>query len=174
MTANQRSRIGPGHSSESWTREQAFIYTGVFVGGQGHWQADRRGGSDVKRRLKLYAADKGHRPYEETLCQKRQDAQDVGLVPGLYLLHCASCRLCIGLQLMITPESPAVPFELLYSRFDRLPDVFVADNACHVVRFCLRADRSLTSARLTLPLSSYCRPCTRACESKKLSATSSS
>lgn len=136
LTAKQRARIGAGNDSEAWTREQAFIYTGTFVGGQKDgWHPDSTGGSDVKRRLRLYEADRENRPYDETPCVKRQDAHNAGLVPGVYLLHCAHCRLCVGIQLMITPESPATPFEILQTRFETLPDVFVADNACHVVRY---------------------------------------
>jgi len=135
MSAQERRRIRGGHQPERWSREEAFLRTGVYVGGQRDWQPTENGGSDVVRALNLYGADRvNQHPYAETPCRKRQDYQKPQLVPGIYLLHCAGCGLCVGFQLMITAESPAVPFELLYTRFESLPSVFVADNACHVVR----------------------------------------
>ena len=67
-----------------------------------------------------YYAD-GRREREKLLpgCRKKS-LKHQRLNPGLFTVFCPH-KICLGFQLMVDPESPRVPFEILMTRFEVIP-----------------------------------------------------
>lgn len=61
------------------------------------------------------------------------------LNPGLFTMFCPH-GICLGFQLMSSPESPRTAFDILVRRFRTLPKIIVYDNACHLHLYCLKRE----------------------------------
>jgi len=146
---DKRSQIGNRNIATTtclppWhTREEAFFRTATFVGGQGHWQASALGGSDVLRKKGAYAADESRSsssdPMAAASCNKLHEKRK-SLLPGVFIIYCEGCQRALGFQAMPHAESPESPFELLLTRWQTPPDVFVCDNACKVSEYALNRE----------------------------------
>ena len=56
------------------------------------------------------------------------------LNPGLFTVFCPH-KICLGFQLMVDPESPRIPFDILMTRFEVMPEEIIYDNCCNLHRF---------------------------------------
>jgi hypothetical protein len=62
--------------------------------------------------------------------------------PGVFCVLCPH-GVVYALTLMRSAESPAHLFDLLYSRFKKLPDLILYDNGCNEMQFCVRREPGL-------------------------------
>ena len=61
------------------------------------------------------------------------------LSSGIFTFFCQH-GICYGFQLMRTPESPRIPFDILMRRFQTMPRIIVYDNACKLHTYCLKRE----------------------------------
>ena len=61
------------------------------------------------------------------------------LSSGIFTFFCKH-SICIGFQLMRTPESPRIPFDILMRRFDKMPRIIIYDNACQLHTYVLKRE----------------------------------
>ncbi|KAI9189995.1 hypothetical protein H9P43_001428 [Blastocladiella emersonii ATCC 22665] len=59
------------------------------------------------------------------------------LAPGVVLFSCLCCRKCIGFQVLSNKESPRVVYQTLLTRFEKMPQYVIYDNACNALEYCL-------------------------------------
>lgn len=59
--------------------------------------------------------------------------------PGIFTAHCPH-RTCIGFHLMEKFEGPSSVFEVLFTRFASCPGYIIYDNACNLMRYCLKRE----------------------------------
>lgn len=52
--------------------------------------------------------------------------------------HCT--WVCYGFEVMVTAESPNVPFTFLKTRFEQPPEIVIYDNACNLFQYALNRD----------------------------------
>jgi len=64
------------------------------------------------------------------------------LSPGVFTLFCGH-GICYGFQIMDHSESPNVPFTILRTKFESIPQLVVYDNACRLHTYALRRDPQL-------------------------------
>lgn len=122
---------------EQWTQEEAFYRTGVWTGMPSScvWHATQYGGSQVQRAMPPYCMPHSQR----SNCTKHKD-QNKSLMPGLLLGWCLQCGTCAVVQLLPQAESPAVLYELLFTRWPQAPKKVVYDNGCNEADFCFNRD----------------------------------
>ena len=61
------------------------------------------------------------------------------LSSGIFTFFCPH-GICYGFQLMRTPESPRIPFDILMRRFQTMPRIIIYDNACKLHTYCLKRE----------------------------------
>jgi len=61
------------------------------------------------------------------------------LSPGLFTLQCTH-GVIFGFELMRHVETPQTPFELIYSRFEKAPRIFVYDNSCSLLAYAMKRE----------------------------------
>ena len=54
---------------------------------------------------------------------------------GVLLFWCADHSMCLGWILMPSAESPRLVFDVLCSRFPKMPEVLIYDNACNLFEY---------------------------------------
>lgn len=57
------------------------------------------------------------------------------LAPGIVLFYCLEHSKCIGFIVQKSPESPALIFETIVSRFKNIPETIVYDNGCNLFEY---------------------------------------
>ena len=89
--------------------------------------------------LANYAADENRRNNEErNLCNKKTRTHQT-LSPGLFTFFC-NHGVCHGFSLMDQPESPKTAFDILVTKFKKMPSVLVYDNACHLKLYTIKRE----------------------------------
>ena len=83
-----------------------------------------------------YDADRSKEKAEEE-CNK--EPKETKLSPGLFTMYCPH-GICLGLQLMDSPESPKTPFDLLVRRFQNIPRLIIYDNSCNLQVYSLKRE----------------------------------
>jgi CxC4 like cysteine cluster associated with KDZ transposases len=73
---------------------------------------------------------------ERLFCHKEQ-AFDAGCMPGVLLFYCVEHECCIGFVVLDGAESPRVVYEVLATRFERLPQNVIYDNGCNLSEYVL-------------------------------------
>ena len=86
-----------------------------------------------------YAADGPLHPRGGPTCTKYQ-YKHRRLTPGLFWIYCLECGVCIGFFVMDRAESPRTLFDVLFTRWERPPEVVVYDNSCHGQAFALNRE----------------------------------
>lgn len=71
----------------------------------------------------------------ETRCTKNTK-QSGKLGAGVLLFWCASHRICIGWTLLTEAESPKSVYDVLATRFQKMPQYIIYDNACNLFEYC--------------------------------------
>ena len=61
------------------------------------------------------------------------------LSSGIFTFFCKH-GICLGYQLMRTPESPRIPFDILMRRFQTMPRIIIYDNSCKLHTYCLKRE----------------------------------
>ena len=89
------------------------------------------------RGLPNYSADRKRRQ-QIGQCNKAIKDHNT-LSPGIFTVFCEHA-ICHGFQLMDSPESPRTPFNLLVTKFKKIPKIIVYDNACHLMLYCLKRE----------------------------------
>jgi hypothetical protein len=69
-------------------------------------------------------------------CQKNH-SNDSGCAPGVVLFYCVEHEVCIGYVVLSNVESPNVPFEILATRFKKMPEIVIYDNGCNLNEYIL-------------------------------------
>jgi hypothetical protein len=73
---------------------------------------------------------------ERLFCHKEQ-ALDAGCMPGVLLFYCVEHECCIGFVVLDGAESPRVVYEVLATRFKKLPQNVIYDNGCNLSEYVL-------------------------------------
>ena len=121
----------------AWGREESFVRTGAFSSlGPEDWQPSALGGNDVYRQLRDYRADGAMGSCREPMCTKYA-SMTYKLIPGLTLVWCTCCELCVYFSIMPVAESPRTLMEALYTRWPEAPEQVCYDNGCNLHHFCL-------------------------------------
>lgn len=90
----QHLPAGEARAPELWSQDEAMLRTGGFSAMDSEpWVSSELGGSDVKRRLHSYLANKNNMGNLKAACNKSQN-HTMKLVPGCMLFWCAKCRKC--------------------------------------------------------------------------------
>eukprot|EP00112_Aurelia_sp_Birch-Aquarium-sp1_P017171 Seg3960.3 transcript_id=Seg3960.3/GoldUCD/mRNA.D3Y31 product="hypothetical protein" protein_id=Seg3960.3/GoldUCD/D3Y31 len=87
------------------------------------------------RRRGWYALDATAKSKDQHNCHKMSKGH-LTLLPGVFTMFCEH-EICYGFEIMLTNESPDVPFTVLFTRFIIGPDVVIYDNACNLHDYCL-------------------------------------
>lgn len=59
---------------------------------------------------------------------------------GTIFFFCAEHRKCLGFAFLTSPESADTVFEILWTRFNKLPPVIVYDNGCNLSEYILNRE----------------------------------
>ncbi|PNW69783.1 hypothetical protein CHLRE_20g751697v5 [Chlamydomonas reinhardtii] len=121
---------GPGAAggSNTGSPEQEFMTSGFYYPSRpwlkhlGHYFSDRRTQITGKQRCTKYKYDSKN------------------LSPGLFVMHCLNCGVCLGFHMLENAESPQALFEVLYTRWPQPPKVVVYDNNCHAHAYFLNRE----------------------------------
>lgn len=70
---------------------------------------------------------------------KKTGARHPSLLPGIFTVFCPH-GVCYGFEVMVTAESPNVPFTFLKTRFEQPPEIVIYDNACNLFQYALNRD----------------------------------
>lgn len=92
----------------------------------------------VRHRNAKYAANNNHRDTLAPECRKYSQRHPT-LTPGMLTLFCPH-GICLGFQIMETPESPKTVFDILMVRFKRMPKLIIYDNSCHLHTYALKRE----------------------------------
>ena len=84
-----------------------------------------------------YGADKS-KGGDSVDCRKTTQTTPT-LTSGLFTYFCPH-GICLGFQLLDSPESPRVPFDILVRRFRKMPSLIIYDNACALHLYCLKRE----------------------------------
>lgn len=81
----------------------------------------------------------------EAQCTKNYQSNS-RLGGGLLLFWCVEHRMCLGWVVLQTAESLEIVYTSILSRFQKIPDVIIYDNACNLAEYCYnRAPRYVIS-----------------------------
>jgi hypothetical protein len=86
----------------------------------------------IKRKIKKVNITR----QEKLRCHKLH-SNDSGCAPGVVLFYCVEHEVCIGYVVLTNVESPNVPFEILATRFDKMPEIVIYDNGCNLNEYIL-------------------------------------
>ena len=118
----------------TWSRDESFMRQARWCGfSREPWTKTELGGSDVRRRLNVYAADLVSAATQKG-CNKYQKSH-INLVPGIMLYWCSICERCIGFSVMDSAESVRMPFEFMYTSCEAAPEKFQMDNVCNLDQY---------------------------------------
>ncbi|XP_065056806.1 uncharacterized protein LOC135685015 [Rhopilema esculentum] len=92
------------------------------------------------RRRGVYETDKRKSKTRGEQCTKLALGHSF-LLPGIFTLFCKH-EICYGFQVMLSSESPNVPFEVIFTRFEEAPLHCIYDNACNLHDFVLNRQPS--------------------------------
>ena len=92
--------------------------------------------------LANYGADRYKRTNEQRLLCNKITRRHQTLSPGLFTVFCPH-GVCHGFTLMDRPESPRTAFEILVTKFKKIPTVIVYDDACHLQLYCVKREPAL-------------------------------
>jgi len=70
---------------------------------------------------------------------RKETSRHKTLTPGLFTMFCPH-GICLGFQIMSSPESPRTPFDILVRRFSVMPKLIVYDNACKLHLYVLKRE----------------------------------
>ena len=84
-----------------------------------------------------YDADRANVKSPEE-CNK-ETKRNPNLTSGIFTVYCPH-GICLGFQLMDSPESPKTPFDLLVRRFPTVPRLIIYDNACNLHLYALKRE----------------------------------
>ncbi len=123
-----------------WSSEEAYFRTGAWTGmpSAEEWQPSWLGGSDVRRPLRLYHADR-YRCGTKQACTKHKNST-AKLIPGCEFLWCSRCGICVMYCVMDKAESPQTVFEMMYTRMQQAPKRLVYDNGCNTHQYCFNRE----------------------------------
>ncbi|XP_065064713.1 uncharacterized protein LOC135690945 [Rhopilema esculentum] len=93
-----------------------------------------------KRHRGRYQIDQNRVSKKQNVCTKTSRGHP-SLLPGVFTLFC-NHEICYGFEVMTTSESPEVPFNVLFTHFEKAPKVVIYDNACNLHEYCLNRQPS--------------------------------
>ena len=86
-----------------------------------------------------YAADKTRRNQDERSRCKKITRKHQNLSPGIFTFLC-NHGVCHGFTLMDKPESPKTAFDILVTRFKKLPSIIMYDAACQLHLYAIKRE----------------------------------